>query len=69
MAKIIDFGKKFGKAIAFGAVGVSALGVAISSVLKPKQDEDDYDDYESEATEDSEGDTASDDSGDESEPE
>ena len=68
MVNIIDFGKKFWKAIAFGAVGVSALGVAISSVLKPKQDEDDCADYEIEETEDSEADAASD-SDNESEPE
>lgn len=69
MANIIDFGKKFGKAIAFGAVGISALGVAISSVLKPKQDEDDYDDYESDESEDFEVEEVPEDSGDESEPE
>lgn len=69
MANIIDFGKKFGKAIAFGAVGISALGVAISSVLKPKQDDDDYDDYESDETENFEIEESTEDSGDESEPE
>lgn len=69
MANIIDFGKKFGKAIAFGAVGVGALGVAISSVLGPKGECDDYDDYEDDTEQESGDDEACDDSGDESEPE
>lgn len=43
--KFVNIAKKFAKPIGFGAAGIAALGVAISSVLN-RNDEDDYDEYE-----------------------
>lgn len=42
--KLVNIAKKFAKPIGFGAAGIAALGIAISSVLN--RDRDDTDDYE-----------------------
>lgn len=55
--KLTSIAKKFAKPIAFGAAGIAALGIAISSALNRK-DEDDYDNYEPEEDEEDSGDYA-----------
>lgn len=50
--KLVNIAKKFAKPIGFGAAGIAALGVAISSVLN-RNSEDDFDDYDPD--EDSDG--------------
>lgn len=42
--KLVNIAKKFAKPIGFGAAGIAALGIAISSVLN--RDQDGTDDYE-----------------------
>lgn len=42
--KFFKVAQKFGKAIVFGAAGAASLGVAISSLLTSKDEEDDCDD-------------------------
>lgn len=46
--KLVNIAKKFAKPIGFGAAGIAALGVAISSVLS--RNNDDNDDYDDEAS-------------------
>lgn len=65
--KLVNIAKRFAKPIGFGAAGIAALGIAISSVLNRDQDDtDDYepdedgDDYEDEPEETSEESTVDD---------
>lgn len=65
--KLVNIAKKFAKPIGFGAAGIAALGIAISSVLNRDQDdtedcepEEDSDDYEDEPEDTSEESTVDD---------
>ena len=68
--KLVNIAKTFAKPIGFGAAGIAALGIAISSVLnrdqndtddyEPGEDGEDGDDYEDEPEETSEEPTVDD---------
>lgn len=65
--KLVNIAKNFAKPIGFGAAGIAALGIAISSVLnRDRNDTDDYesdedsDDYEDEPEDPSEESTVDD---------
>lgn len=50
--KLVNIAKKFAKPIGFGAAGIAALGIAISSVLSRNNDVCDNYDSDDEASDD-----------------